>query len=520
MGEVIQTAELTPESVAKFPGFSLDQIYGGLDSALTLEILDEVTRLSNQSPLIYDFERALQAPALEMMLRGWKVDQYERKKAIDELKVQVAFLNKRLQRMFAVFTDGKPLGVNKKTLDLVNPNSPKQLQEFFYKKMHLPEVWVSKQGKRGLSMDREALEKLSQNYYAMPICSAIMSIREATKSIKVLETEIDPDGRMRTSYNIAATETGRWSASKNAFGTGGNLQNWKERLRRIMVADQGWKICAIDLEQADAREIGFTMGVLFDDWTYLDACESGDLHTNSCKLVWPELGWSGEPGYDRKLAEQIFYRDFSYRDMSKRGGHGTTYLGTPFTMSRHLKVPVRVMELFQERFFNAYPSIPRLHLWAARELQTSYRLRTYFGRDRHFMGRANDDSTLREAVAFLGQSPTADRMSRGVYNIWEQLRHRTRLIGQLHDAVYFLYRPEEEAEIIPLALRCCEIPVKAPNGRSFFVPGEAKVGWNWSKKHDEKKPLDAKRNPFNPNGLVKWSPSKPDLRVRADGEVF
>jgi hypothetical protein len=111
-------------------------------------------------------------------------------------------------------------------------------------------------------------------------------------------------------------------------------------------------------------------------------------------------------------------------------------------------------------------------------------------------------------------------MSRGVYNIWEQLRHRTRLIGQLHDAVYFLYRPEEEAEIIPLALRCCEIPVKAPNGRSFFVPGEAKVGWNWSKKHDEKKPLDAKRNPFNPNGLVKWSPSKPDLRVRADGEVF
>ena len=287
-------------------------------------------------------------------------------------------------------------------------------------------------------------------------------------------------------------------------------------------SDTGWKIAAIDLEQADAREIGFTMGVLFNDWTYLNACESGDLHTNSAKLVWPELAWTGDRKADRELAEQIFYRDFSFRDMSKRGGHGTTYVGTPFTMARHLKVPVKVMELFQDRFFSAFPGIPRLHLWTAQELQTKFKLRTYFGRERHFFGRANDDATLREAVAFLGQSPTADRMSRGVYNLWEKLRHRIRLIGQLHDAVYFLYRddPLEEAEVLPLALACCEIPVKAPNGRVFIVPGEAKVGWNWSKMHDTGKPIDPKRNQFNPNGLVKWSPAKPDKRVRLAGEVF
>ena len=45
----------------------------------------------------------------------------------------------------------------------------------------------------------------------------------------------------------------------------------------------------------------------------------------------------------------------------------TNYVGTPWTMSRHLKVPVRVMELFQERYFGAFPGIPRFHRWVAQE---------------------------------------------------------------------------------------------------------------------------------------------------------
>jgi len=36
---------------------------------------------------------------------------------------------------------------------------------------------------------------------------------------------LDQDSRMRCSYNICGTETYRFSSSKNAFGSGGNLQN-------------------------------------------------------------------------------------------------------------------------------------------------------------------------------------------------------------------------------------------------------------------------------------------------------
>lgn len=515
MAEIIHTNDLTQESILLRSRLDKDQIYNGLDCMVTLEVLEELTRLNNQCPVVYDFERALQAPALEMMLRGFAVDQYERSKRLGELRGLVLRLQAKLNKMAGAVWDRKA----DKTGNILNPNSTKQLQEFFYQGMHLPEHWSSKQGKRSLSMDRESLEKLSQNFYALPLCNTILAIREASKALKTLETEIDSDGRMRTSYNIAATTTGRWSSSKNAFGTGGNLQNWKERLRAVFVADRGWKLVSIDLEQADAREIGFAIGVLFGDWTYLDACEGGDLHTNTAKLVWPELAWTSSSKLDRALAEQNFYRDFSYRDMSKRGGHGTTYVGTPWTMARYLKVPVKVMELFQQRFFAAYPGIPRLHLWTAQELQTQRKLTTYWGRERHFFGRPDDDATLREAVAHLGQSPTADRMSLGILRMWGTMRKRIRLTAQLHDAVYFQIpdSAEAEAELVPMALACCQIPILAPNGRKFVVPGEAKVGWNWSKRHDEAKQLDAKKNPFNPNGLIKWKLSSPDRRKRVEG---
>lgn len=512
MGELVQTSLLTPESVALRPGSDLDEIYNGLDCCVTFEVLEELQRLTNQVPEIYTFERALQAPALEMMLRGFRVDQYERGKAVAELQAQIKLLYSRLNRMTQVFG-----------LAAVNPNSRLQLLDLFYSRMHLPETFKYAKGKKSLSMDRETLEKLQQHYLAMPIISAILGIREMERSVKVLQTEIDPDGRIRTSYNIAATETGRWSSSKSSEGSGGNLQNWNWRLRKIMIADVGYKLYAIDLEQADAREIGFAIGVLFNDWTYLDACELGDLHTSTSRLVWPEIAWTGDIKKDRKIAEQVFYRDFSYRDMAKRGGHGTTYLGTPFTIGRHLKVATKVIEAFQYRFFSAYPGIPKLHLWTAREIQTTFKLRTYFGRERHFFGRVNDDSTLREAVAHLGQSPTAERMSLGVYNIWNTMRHEVRLTGQLHDAVYFQAKddgPEYEAYIIKKALGCCEVPVYAPNGRKFVVPGEAKLGWNWMQRHSDGAPLDSRKNPFNPNGLIKFNPHRPDLRKRETGETF
>lgn len=461
------------------------QVYNGLDCCVTTEVLNQIKpQLKPASGLIYDFERALQGPVLEMMQRGFRVDQYERQKGIALLRGQIAFLEQQLDALARAVWD-RPL----------NPRSPKQLIDFFYHKMRLPEQFKFEKGKRKLSTNREALESLELYFYAKPIVSTILEIRNLGKKLSVLETEIDADGRMRTSYNIAGTETGRWSSSSNAFGSGTNLQNITAELRKIFISDPGMKLIGIDLEQAESREVGWLCGTLFDDWSYLDACYSGDLHTLTCRLIWPNKAWTGDPKADRALAEEIFYRNYSYRDMSKRGGHGSNYYGTPPTMARHLKVPTYMMENFQKKYFEAFPGIQKWHRWVSQSIQQNTKLTTAFGRERHFFGRLNDDATLREAIAFAPQSATGDRMNLALYRIWKQMRgHGVELLAQVHDAVYFQY-PEaklDEQEVVDEALKLINIEITHKD-RKLIVPGEAKSGWNWGNFHET----------LNPDGLKK-----------------
>ena len=506
----IDTSALRPFGLS--PGENL-QTYCGLDCCVTLEVWEELQRLFNQPPQIYNFERALQGPYLEIMLRGIAVDAQGRRDAASVLRERIAGLQRTLNELAMAVWD-KPL----------NPRSHKQIQEFFYQKMRLPEVWISQKGERKLSMNREALEKLEVYLYARPIAAAILAIRDLAKQLEVFETEIDSDGRFRTSYNIAGTETGRPSSSSNAFGTGGNLQNISPPLRYVFVADPGWKLCQIDLEQVEARDVGYFIGCLFGDWKFLDACESGDLHTANSRLVWPELGWTGDLRQDKALAERPYYRQFSYRDMAKRGGHLSNYMGTAWTAARWLKVPLEVMEEFQARYCRggpgiepAYPGIPRYWQWVAQELQLTHRLTTPFGRSRQFFGRPGDDTTLREGIAFMPQSTTADRTNLVLWKIWQHLPE-VRLLGQTYDSVLFEY-PEGREDLVEAALEEFQVELRAPNGRRYVVPAEAKTGWNWGYQVTEQDQARAREagKPvprLNPDGLGKWPEAAPRQRQR------
>ena len=467
-----------------------EQIYNGLDCCITHEVLGSIRALG-EAPKIYDFARALQAPVLDMMTRGFLIDGYERQKGIENLSNEIVRLTHLLDRLADAVWD-KPL----------KANSPKMLQDFFFKHMRIPEIWTSKKGERKLSMDREALEKLDNYYHARPLVATILAIRDATKQLSVLKTEVDPDGRMRTSYNVAGTETGRFSSSTNAFGTGTNLQNITASLRKMFVADRGFKICGIDLEQAESREVGWLSGIICNDWSYLDACYSGDLHTLVAQTAWPSLEWSSDPKHNRRVADTPFYRNLTYRDMAKKLGHGSNYRGLPPTMARHAKIPTATAEHFQRAYFERFAGIPKWHRWVAGQLQTTHSITTPFGRQRTFFGRSNDDTTLREAIAFSPQSATADRLNLVLWRVWYHMP-QVQLIAQVHDALYFQYREtEDEVAIIEEALSHFHIAFEH-SGHTLIVPGEAKVGWNWGN-------FDANSNP---DGLAKWKNVK-DPRKR------
>lgn len=491
----IKTHELTQLNM---PLSSTEQhwLYNGLDCALTHEIyhviepqLDAVTRAT------YEFEKSLQGPVLEMRLRGVLVDQGRRAEVIGEYGKQLVHLEANLSRLL------------REGLGLIEFNwrSPKQLLELFYVVLALPPI--KKRNSKGIyapTVDRDALERLDVHFYAQPIIAHILALRDIGKKIGVLKTEIDSDGRMRTSYNIAGTTTGRFSSSLGDFGTGGNLQNIEQRLRSVFIADEGYKFAYIDLEQAESRLVGAIEWNLFKDARYLDACESGDLHTTVCCLAWREqLTWTGDIKRDREIAEQPFYRQHSYRHMAKVLGHGTNYNGKPFTMAKHTKLDQKLIAQFQDKYFAAFPAHRQWHARVAQELYVNGFLTSVSGRRRWFFGRRNDDATIREAIAFDPQGSVGDILNRGMLEVWRT--SQCQLLLQIHDAILVQYPEHQEPEILPKILATIKVPVQLKHDRTLVIPSEAKIGWNWGE-------WDAGTNP---DGLVKYSPTKPDARRRS-----
>lgn len=288
-----------------------EQVYNAMDCCLTHEIYSTLSKQMSAASPAYPFELSLQAPVLEMMLRGMRVNPRAREEGIVSTKKDLERLDYIINALaHAIWDTG------------LNPNSGKQLKELFYEHLGITPIRTYVKGELKYPMDRKVLEKISDYFQARPIVAAILDHRDLGMQLQLLETEVDSDWRMRTSYNIGGTRTGRFSSSKSPTGSGGNLQNVSEPLRHIFIPDPGMVLCGIDAEQSDSRMIGFMCGLLFGDWTYLDACESGDLHTSVARMVWTELPWTGDLKKDRKIANMSFYRHHSYRDASKHLGHG------------------------------------------------------------------------------------------------------------------------------------------------------------------------------------------------------
>lgn len=477
--KIIQTGLLTPEHLTTLSESEKLYIYNGLDCAVTYEVLDALLpQLDNQTSATYSFSRELQGPALSMRLRGVLVDAREKSRVISDFLERISILEDSLER---ICVEGLDLfGFNWRSND--------DLKTLFYDRLAIPTI--RRGGKP--TVNREALEKMEAYFIARPIIAHLILLRELGKKIGVLRTEIDPDGRMRTSYNIAGTNTGRFSSSYSEYGTGTNLQNIEDILRRVFIADPGMKFAYLDEPQGESRMVGGIEWNLFKDGRYLDACEGGDLHTTVAKLCWPGLAWPGDPEGDRELAEQPYYRHYDRRFMCKRIGHGTNYYGKPKTLAQQAKVDQRAIEEFQPKYFIAFPAHQRWHEWVKWTLAREGILTTLTGRKRTFFGRRDEEDTLRKAIAYNPQGSLADLLNRAMLRVWRE--NRVELLMQIHDAILVQYPEEREDEIIPYLIQTMTERLYLKHDRVLTLVPDVKTGWNWGN-------FDAGENP---DGLKSW----------------
>ena len=480
-----------PEGLRAFEQY---QVYNALDSCITAQLVEPMLALANENHrLTYARSMRLQSLCLEMSSKGFPINKMRMLDLVKELDHEASKALRALHA-FCEAVWAPPL----------NPNSSVQVPAFFYDHLRLPIEWrydyKTKQRKRGA--DRDSLEKLRTKHpSAIPFVNAILAYRQATKLSSVFKKGLEPNGTLRCNFSPSGTETGRLSSQTNPYGRGTNAQNLNDRVRQVIEAPPGYSLVYIDLKTAESYAVGFLVAALTGDRSYLTACSSGDLHTSVAEMTWPGLGWhQGDLKHNRAVADKIFYREMSYRDMAKRGGHATNYYGQPRTVATHLKVPTKLIEEFQSRYMAAFPGLHSWQLDTIARVQRDGVLVTPTNRERRFWGRSSDPATHREAIAFVPQSLVADVMNEGLMQVqqWiikEKLSDQCSLIAQVHDAGLFVAKNSDLDWLIPSLLERIVHPVNFGATGIMSIPADAQVGKRWSK---------AKNKPGLIDGLKDW----------------
>jgi len=509
VGAIIRASE-APHTT----GFIRDQVYNALDVTGTLAVANNLLpRLDANQQRTYAMERALQAPALAMMLRGIRMDRVAHAEAMTTLKRELAKETRAIDKMKGVrdvwdgvelekgmcpaklgsrhkWPRGVPDSAEKQCEHChvsrlkrmpFNANSTTQCMRLLYKLHKIPPQY----GKKGtVTADDEALQKISAKYPAVSaVVEAIISLRQIKKQLGFLAGRLSDSGRYRSSFNVGAAWTGRWSSSKNAFGEGGNLQNIAPRWRHLFIADPGMEMFYFDLEQAESNTVAHLAG----DPAYIEAHQLGDVHTYVCRMIFPFLPWTGDLKLDKKIAKTNppwdQAPDHDWRFQSKRVQHGSNYGLTPQGISMIAHIPLKEARAMQREYFLKFPYIPAWHDKVREQIRNQEALVTPLGTKVHLFGRPWDDHTWRQGLAVVPQRTVVDIVGIGLWQAWRN-EPRYDFQAQVHDALVGQIPLGTRDELGPKLLKYMQVPVPI-NGRVMTIGVEGMFGQNWGKQSEE-----------------------------------
>lgn len=396
-----------------------------------------------------------------------------------------------------------------------NPGSPQQVGDFFYNIIGAQRQKVK--GKEG-STDEMTLKRFGEQHklYEM-IATAILDYREAAKILGTYIFYKQRRNRTHYSMNCAATDTSRWG-SGTFLWEGTNGQTFPDHLRGMFIADKGWILFDIDLEQSDARFMAYES----EDPKYIENVESGkDTHCLHAAHFFKE---PYEVIVDKVKAGIPRYADkqTGVRATTKKIVHGTNYLmreGTLYlTMVKDLgrkaviiaietafgvknahtlpqKSVLYYLKQIQESYHELYKGLRPFYAWVKKQIKETGRTTTAFGWTRIIFGNPEDDGTLRAAVAGYGQGDTAGCVNRAVglayyggeYNgrVYAPLEGSDfRFLLQCHDSLMGMVRPSAMHKLVELA-ELLELPVRIRQ-RDMRVPASIAIGVRWGDKNLKK----------------------------------
>ncbi len=333
-----------------------------------------------------------------------------------------------------------------------NPGSPDQVKMVLIHLGYGRQI-TDKSKAKGYCTDKDAMEKLSNN--GCEIASLIIKYRSVVKLVstylqKSLDEE-DDDGRLRFSWLVHGTTTGRLSAPflhQIPKSNEGRIKEGKLNLRDVFIAEEGYKYIYGDYSQIEMR----AMAIIAEDEELKKVFASGqDVHIASASaglgIPYDEVSFTNRDNIGKKIG---FGTIFGSKGHSIAKG---TYYEDPKDGKRK-KLHLNKVEVFIANFMAKFSGIKNF-LEDVPILAASQNglLTSVFGRDRHLVG-LNDPNpgkrahAEREGINFLIQSPAGAITIRTANAIRKMLRDslvhsdKIRLINTVHDSLAYEVKDE------------------------------------------------------------------------------
>jgi len=304
--------------------------------------------------------------------------------------------------------------------------SPQQVAQVLFEELELTR---KRRGKTGFSTDARVLAQIRDEHEIVP---KIESWRELTKLkstyLDTLPDLIDPDtGRIHTTFNQAATTTGRLSS------TNPNLQNIPIRtelgrpLRSCFVAERGARLLSADYSQVELRVLAHVA----DEPVLKEIFEAGDdVHAATAAEVF------------EVERDEV---DIGQRSKAKMVNFGIVYGLTGFGLADRLAIPQAEGEEFVARYLERFPAVRAFREETIERAQADGYVTTLMGRRRPIPELRSGQVQTRRlgerlAVNTVIQGTAADIIKVAMVRCHVALREagmKTRLILQIHDELLF-----------------------------------------------------------------------------------
>ncbi len=310
--------------------------------------------------------------------------------------------------------------------------SPQQVGQVLFEELGLTR---KRRGKTGFSTDARVLAQIRDEH---PIVEKIETWRELTKLkstyLDTLPDLVDPEsGRIHTTFNQAATTTGRLSS------TNPNLQNIPIRteigrpVRACFVAERGARLLSADYSQVELRVLAHVA----DEDVLKEIFRAGDdVHAATAAEVF------------NIPRDQV---DIGQRSKAKMVNFGIVYGLTGFGLSDRLNIPRGEGEEFVARYLERFPAVADFREETIERAQAEGYVTTLMGRRRQIPELRSPNPNTRRlgerlAVNTVIQGTAADIIKVAMARCHNALREsgaETRLVLQIHDELLFEGPPGE-----------------------------------------------------------------------------